>query len=309
MKNMILSKISSKENSNLTILVPTYNRPAILKDSLNHLMSAGYGDLRLIIYDDGSQNSDKVEQVVKEIWSNYRIIFGGTNKGQAHGRNVLLKECRSTFALFLEDDTYFEGHFDFSPWLERMETDPICAVAMQCIDLETGRIDQPTRITTPTRCPSFLAGAVLFDVKRVLALGGYRSFFRYGFEEPDLAFRMYANGFEVWYDPSLKVTHNHIITSVANRNENEYQKLYVRNGILLSTMNMRLPYGLIRGYVRGGGQFIRKPKRAIHGLYGFFLGTFDTFRYWNKRNPFPMEIMNNWMAANKEWQRLHEIEY
>lgn len=90
----------------VTILIPTKNRANDLKASLARMRDSGYGELPFVIYDDGSADPEATRQAT-ECLKNVTVVYGEKSRGQAYGRNRLLEQCRTPFALLTDDDTFF----------------------------------------------------------------------------------------------------------------------------------------------------------------------------------------------------------
>jgi GT2 family glycosyltransferase len=145
-----------------------------------------------------------------------------------------------------------------------------------------------------------------------LELGGYPGFFFHAYEEPDLALRCVASGWQVRYEPTLVVRHHFTMTK---RNEIRMHHRHARNECWSALMRCPLPqlpfvlgYRLIRqfGYAwkRGFPWVIREPawwRQAASGI-GQCLAA---------RNPIPWHRYGAWMRlvrspihSEVEWNAL-----
>ncbi len=285
------------------ILIPTRNRPGILRDSLTRIREAGFGNLSLWIYDDVSDDPGAIARAATEAWPGAHVIHGKVHAGQAHGRNVLLQSCQCEFAIMLDDDQYFLESGRLLEHLDPARRDPACAaVSFQCRDKADGRLDVPAHITA-RRCASFMGGCVMFHVPSILAVGGYREFWGYGYEEPELTTRLFARGYHVWYDPSVLIEHNHIITSEARRNDVEYDFFYVRNVLLMSSMNMPLWFGLPLGLYRAIRRALAIHRNPLTKFKAILSGFYRTFRHWHERTPMSTREAVTWLRFTRDWFR------
>jgi hypothetical protein len=92
-------------------------------------------------------------------------------------------------------------------WSSRGRLSACAAISFQCVAKKDGRLDRPADLPSgPTTW--FMGGCVLFHVPSVLKVGGYRPWWVYGYEEPELALRLYGAGFGLWYDASILIEHN-----------------------------------------------------------------------------------------------------
>jgi glycosyltransferase involved in cell wall biosynthesis len=87
----------------VSVLIPSYNRERFIKECLNSILSQSYSNLEIIMYDDGS--IDNTVSVAKQVIDGrIRIIEGGKNKGVGYARNQLLNACKTSIAVWQDDD-------------------------------------------------------------------------------------------------------------------------------------------------------------------------------------------------------------
>jgi glycosyltransferase involved in cell wall biosynthesis len=89
----------------ISIIIPTYNRSALLMDLLAALAAQTYTYLELIIVDDGSTD-ETYDQLC--IWATAQTmsvrIFRQDNAGPATARNLGLQQARGEFLYFIDSD-------------------------------------------------------------------------------------------------------------------------------------------------------------------------------------------------------------
>lgn len=186
------------------------------------------------MYDDASEDPDAL-RLVAATWPGAQIRREERQRGQAHGRNVLLQACGTPFAICLDDDQYFLEELPQHLALPRA-ADACAAISFQCVAKKDGRLDRPADLPSgPTTW--FMGGCVLFHVPSVLRVGGYRSWWVYGYEEPELAMRLFGAGFGIWYDASVLIRADPFLNPSERRDYAEYDYLYARNAVLLTSMN------------------------------------------------------------------------
>ena len=89
----------------ISIIIPTYNRGYIIKDSINSILKQSYKDFELIIVDDGS--TDNTKEIVSSINDDrIRYIRYEDNKGACYARNVGIKESKGEYITFHDSDDY-----------------------------------------------------------------------------------------------------------------------------------------------------------------------------------------------------------
>lgn len=285
----------------LAILIPTRNRPGILATTLQELKKAGLGDAPLWVYDDCSADPEAIRRVVQE-WPEGKVIRGQTRVGQAQGRNVLMRSCGREFGLFLDDDSFPVSAAGLERHLAGPRPPQRTIVTSQYLDVPTQRLSTPPDIGEgPAR--SFQGGGSLFHIPTVLGFGGFRSFFVYGYEEPELATRIRMRGFEIWYDPSVIVHHNHFDTPNECRDHREYDYLYARNSILMSSLNMPLWFGLPHGLARSVRRSFYRRRHVWPKLRGTVAGVWQSFSLWRERTPASLRQTIEWWRFNRTCPR------
>lgn len=93
------------DKNTLTIIVPTYKRPRLLKRALLSLMNQKYQDVKIMVFDNDS--SDETLQVVKELMAQDSRIFyhcHEKNIGAIANFDYGIKQVTTPFFAFLSDD-------------------------------------------------------------------------------------------------------------------------------------------------------------------------------------------------------------
>ena len=92
------------KSTNLTIVMPTYNRADVLRENVSSLLKSNY-DFELLIIDDGS--TDDTEEVVKT-FQDRRITYikHSTNAGYPRSLNEGIKHAKNPRVLVCEDDVF-----------------------------------------------------------------------------------------------------------------------------------------------------------------------------------------------------------
>lgn len=91
------------EQSLVTVIIPTYNRPMLLPRAIESVRRQTYRHLEILVIDDGS--ADDIGSVVAAIRDDrIRYIRHETNKGLPAGRNTGIRAARGYYIAFLDDD-------------------------------------------------------------------------------------------------------------------------------------------------------------------------------------------------------------
>lgn len=285
-------------SDSFAILIPTRNRPGILQRTLEELLQRGFGSHRLFIYDDASDDPDAITRVVGS-WPGGKLIRSDIRTGQAKGRNRLMREACSEFALFLDDDSWPEANAPLAAAAAAMRQDSLTVATFQYRSLADGKLSAGVD-QRRSQSSSFLGGASLFHVPSVLALGGYREAFVYGYEEPELALRLWLAERRIEYFPEVIVAHNHFERPDEKRDYREYDFLYARNGLLMSSLNMPLWFGLPHGLARSLRRSFYRKRNFTAKLAGTWAGIKMTFSHWSDREPCSWRQVRHWIKFNQQ---------
>ncbi|MGL4609943.1 MAG: glycosyltransferase family 2 protein [Trueperaceae bacterium] len=92
--------------SSLSIIIPTYNRPAMLRGALASLQAQTDSDWEAVVVDDGDGSGlDLVQQ-----FADPRIrAYPNRGEGQVAARNTAILESRGSIIAWLDDDDWWEA--------------------------------------------------------------------------------------------------------------------------------------------------------------------------------------------------------
>lgn len=95
----------------VSVIVPTYNRPAMLRDALASIEAQTFQDFEILVINDGGED---VEGIAKE-YPKVRYFSHGCNWGCAGTKNTALRMAKGKYIAHLDDDDLWY------PWhLEKM---------------------------------------------------------------------------------------------------------------------------------------------------------------------------------------------
>lgn len=291
----------SSSFENLAILIPTRNRPDILAITLAELRKAGLGDAALWVYDDCSTDAEAIPRVVNS-WPGAKVLRGAKRVGQAEGRNILMRACGKEFGLLIDDDSFPTEASALKKHLVEPRDSRRAITTFQYLDVPTQRLSTPKELGEGI-ARTFQGGGSLFHISTVMGLGGFRSFFIYGYEEPELSMRIHLNGLQIWYDPAVIVHHNHFETPNECRDHNEYDYLYARNAILMSSLNLPLWLGLPHGLARSARRSFYRKRHFLAKIQGTWAGIKMSFSYWPQRTPCSWRQAREWIKFQRQCPR------
>lgn len=94
---------SKRDNPVISVIIPTYNRAQWLQQSISSALEQTYGNIEIIVIDDGS--TDNTKELLANLKSHgIRYIGHSTNRGAAASRNTGIRAARGEFIAFLDDD-------------------------------------------------------------------------------------------------------------------------------------------------------------------------------------------------------------
>lgn len=104
-----------------SIVVPTRNRPLVLKRALDSIVGQSHASYEVIVVDDGSdaENSVKNEMIIEQFGDRFSLIkrsIWEPNHGPNNARNEGFKHATGQYIGFLDDDDYWcdSGHLDIA---------------------------------------------------------------------------------------------------------------------------------------------------------------------------------------------------
>ncbi|MCQ2450132.1 MAG: glycosyltransferase family 2 protein [Clostridia bacterium] len=89
----------------ISVIMPTYNRSAVISDAINSVLSQTYRNIEIIIVDDGS--TDDTEAVLNPFISKYDCIITyskADHAGVSHARNLAIDLATGDYLFFLDSD-------------------------------------------------------------------------------------------------------------------------------------------------------------------------------------------------------------
>ena len=208
----------------VSIIIPTYNRSALLQRAVASALTACPQDGEVIVIDD---RSDTAETALRDITDpRLRITTNTGDKGAAGARNHGIAQARGEIVMFLDDDDVMVADYparviaaaresvaDWGfarraeiAWIgQALET----ARPIQTPDIATGMV--PDNVPILTRLPAFSQGfwirrEVFDDLGPIFADQTLD-------EDSDYCFRLYGQGRRAWFEsePGCIYTQNYAV--------------------------------------------------------------------------------------------------
>src|SRR5262245_52205489 len=87
----------------VSIVIPTYNRAALIARSIQSVLNQSYADFELLVIDDGS--TDETEGVVARFFDlRINYVRLASNAGASAARNVGIRISKGKFIAFQDSD-------------------------------------------------------------------------------------------------------------------------------------------------------------------------------------------------------------
>ena len=101
----MLTDVSRPALSSISVIVPTFNRPEMLKETLKSIFNQTYQNFEIVVINDGGEN---VSDLIRK-FQDHRIkyIEHEKNRGMAAARNTGIKIARGKYIALLDDDDLF----------------------------------------------------------------------------------------------------------------------------------------------------------------------------------------------------------
>jgi glycosyltransferase involved in cell wall biosynthesis len=150
-----LLRISSMDSAALvSVIVPTRNRPHMLRKSLEAIARQNIGGIQIVVIDDGSRTDDAQanEQLTRVNFDaaayHYLDSAGATGAGPSFARNVGITLATGRFVAFCDDDDF---------WTDSDHLDQCVALFEADLELDFIFANQEVRhdgkVTTPRQAP------------------------------------------------------------------------------------------------------------------------------------------------------------
>ena len=212
------------ESPHISVIIPTYRRPAFLEACLSGLCRSEFPPQRfeVIIVDDGSPVCpvDVCERFRTEL---NITLLNQRNAGPAAARNLGAQHARGVYLAFTDDDCVPAPTW-LSALSQRLTHSPDCLAGGSIVNgLPNNRYSTTTQLIQayvydyhvrwPETAFLFNGSNIALASSHFRALGGFSNSFRHpGGEDYDFCHRWHAAGLPVTYVPEAIVYHSHPLT-------------------------------------------------------------------------------------------------
>ncbi|MDD3625680.1 MAG: glycosyltransferase [bacterium] len=245
----------------LSVIMPIYNGRNLLEKNLDPLLKelSEIKQSELIIIDDYSSDGS-FEYVKKNFRDKIILLKNETNQGFSKTVNAGIKISKGKYILLINSDIEIKDHFILK-LIDEFEKNTFACVPSIVLDekenIEEGfsvfsltpgffSIDNPNiesfeyNINETITIPHACAACALYSGEKLKQLNGFNE--RYSpffWEDVDLSLRALQNGWEIKYNPFLKVFHDKSKTINNFYNKNDSFIISLKNKIILNWYFLR----------------------------------------------------------------------
>lgn len=244
----------------LSIITINFNG---LKETIALLDSIPFDkDIEIIVVDNASKEDEAT--ILENKYPHITVIRSPQNLGFAGGNNLGYKYSHGKYIFFVNNDTEFQGEWNISKLIQRMEENDCIAITCPKIRFFWG--SQPVQFAgytplskltlrnhsigfgeedegqydSPHPTPYAHGAAMLVRRKAIEQVGLMPECYFLYYEELDWSMMFTRMGHEIWYDPSLTIFHKESQTTGQGSPLRSYY--ITRNRLLLSKRNQNNPY-------------------------------------------------------------------
>lgn len=232
---MAISNRAEPSGIPISVVIAARNRPQHLARLLESLRAQTLAPREVIVIDDGSQPQlPPLGETVR--------LRNEVSAGACQARNLGFRKASGKYVLIFDDDAELQDRSLVQRAVHLAERLPNLGVLAFRQLTPEGKIHymQPAPGEVLRLVPAFAGYGALISRAAFDAVGGFFEPLGYYWEENELSIKMIDQGFQVVYDPSLKVTHHE---SQEGRNYHVIHRLCWRN--TMYTITARYPLVLI----------------------------------------------------------------
>ncbi|HEU4401511.1 MAG TPA: glycosyltransferase family A protein [Candidatus Polarisedimenticolia bacterium] len=128
----------------VSVIIPTYNRSTLLCEAVDSVLAQTFGDLEILVVDDGSTDDTKAIVAARFGGSPAVRYLRRENAGPAAARNTGLRASRGELIAFLDSDDLWEKD-KLRLQVAQLDEHPEAALSFCDARIEGGRRDRGTR--------------------------------------------------------------------------------------------------------------------------------------------------------------------
>ncbi len=275
--------------------IPTHNRLADIQRTLNALAALNPPADEIIVAADGCK--DGTVEWIRASHPLVELVVHQTAQGCIPSRNEIFAMVKSDILFTLDDDSYPIERDAVACVRALFENNPRLGAAdfPQVTDEKPGTLDWSLSQFGGAHFRGFfVSAAAAFRTPLFRELGGYSGMFFHMYEEPDFCQRILASGWQVRFEPVLRVRHH---WSGAGRSEIRNHHRHARNEMWSVLMRCPFPWFFFVATFRAFRQACYAAKRGwlLREPVWWWLTLKEIGACFHQRKPLPWPIYKGWM--------------
>lgn len=223
-----------QQNLRCSVVVTTWKRPALLRNTLASLLNQDYFNFEVVVVCDGDDAGVPAISREFEKESRIRWVFHPVNRGLPAGRNTGAREATGDIVLFLDDDVVADPGLLTAHMSHHLQA--ACGRRVAVISLPDEDRQTPSSSYLNQRLHEHWKSMLEFlsqtlvapgldsvgdEIEKIiyfglnssmrrdlfLSYGGFNEVFRDSDEETELGIRLYMAGFDFVFEPRFLLTH------------------------------------------------------------------------------------------------------
>jgi GT2 family glycosyltransferase len=285
----------------MSVMIATRNRRDDLHRTLSKLRELQPKPDEVLICADGC--TDDTVAMVRTDFPQFILIENSVSRGSVFSRDRMLRMAKGEIVVSLDDDSY-PLDSDFIARVRDLfaEHSQVAVLSFPEIREHGEAASFNKSPETPAHLVSAYANCAAAMRRAVyLQAGGFPVFFEHMYEEPDYALQCYALGYEVRFEPSLRIRHH---VSPARREPMRRHHFNARNELWSVWMRCPFPQVMVVSLFRvwrqfryacreGMGWALREPCWWGAALKGFG-------QCWRHRKPIAWSTYYRWMKLARK---------
>ncbi|MCX5750933.1 MAG: glycosyltransferase family 2 protein [Candidatus Saganbacteria bacterium] len=252
-------------NKKVSIIIPSYNGKCLLAKNLPSIIQNTDPDQHEIIVVDNGSTDDSIE-FLKVSFPQIKIVALDNNYGFSHACNAAAKASLGKFLYFLNNDMEVTAGF-LPPLIQHFEDPAVFAVSSKILQPHNKMFNEAiTMAHFAGGCPNpdnrisrnmaspvssieimyACGGAMFCDRSKFWELGGFDELYDpFYWEDFDLSYQAWKQGYKVLYEPNSLVYHQHGQTTKKYWGANFVRIITIRNRYIFTWKNITDPFMLL----------------------------------------------------------------
>ncbi len=265
-------------SAKVSIVIPCYNHGAFIEETVNSCREQSYGNIEIIIIDDGSTDEATGHKLAKLEAQGINVIYS-ENQGPVLARNSAIAAATGTYILPLDADDLIAPSY-VEKAVRAMEEDPALGIIYceaELFGAQQGRWELPEFSMPGFLNENCIFITALFRRSDWELVGGYKNAMRYGWEDWEFWLSLIELGRGVYKIPeTLFFYRKHACTSMVShvqkdrlRRDELWRQIFTLHRELYEKNMPKLSKGVRKRFniFRGTPPFFYRERTATHTIY------------------------------------------